>query len=337
MKKFFFVIPNFNETLTGGTLYDFNLFKELKNRHVPIKKIFIDIKKKHNNFKIFSQISSLPFGSTLCIDGLLVPYIKNNINVFCEKFNVILLIHHPTTQENSMHPLMNLKGYFLERTIFNKKLKIITVSNYIKKELRKYLNKYKEIYVAEPGIEEVFFLNYVQKNTNNILSIGNVIPRKGYHILIDALAKVSGNWHLYIIGDYNINKKYYMELIYKIKKFNLNDRIKFLGIINKERMLEYMRNSKIFVLPTLFEGYGMSLLEAATMGIKIITTDLPVLRESLKGKNVQFIDRHKISNFSTAIEKSLKQELSPNKEIDKHTYSWKQTGKKFLEAINAKR
>ena len=102
-------------------------------------------------------------------------------------------------------------------------------------------------------------------------------------------------------------------------------------------MLEYMRNSKIFVLPTLFEGYGMSLLEAAIMGIKVITTDLPVLRESLKGKNVQFIDHCKINNFSKAIEESLKQKPLSNKTIDKNIYSWKQTGKKFLEAINAKK
>ncbi|MEC9205935.1 MAG: glycosyltransferase family 4 protein [Pseudomonadota bacterium] len=337
MKKFFFIIPNFNKTLTGGNLYDFNLYRELKNKHIPIKKIFINIKKKHTNLKIFSQISNLPIGSTLCIDGLLVPYLKNNINIFCEKFDIILLIHHPTTQENSSYPLMNLKDYFLERIIFNKKLKIVTVSNYIKKELRKYLNKYKEIYVAEPGIEKIFFSKYAQKNTNNILSIGNVIPRKGYHILIEALSKVPGDWSLHIIGDFTLNQEYYEELISKIRKFNLNKKVKFLGVIEKEKMLEYMRNSKIFVLPTLFEGYGMSLLEAAIMGIKVITTDLPVLRESLKGKNVQFIDHCKINNFSKAIEESLKQKPLSNKTIDKNIYSWKQTRKKFLEAINAKK
>jgi len=337
MKNFFFIIPNFNQRLTGGNIYDFNLIKELRSKHIPIKKIFVNIKNRQSNLKIFSQLSNLPVGSTLCIDGLLAPHLKNNISVFCEKYKIILLIHHPTTQENSTHPLMNLKDYFLERKIFNKKLKIITVSNYIKKELRKYLNKFKEIYVAEPGIEEVFFSDYIKKDTNNILSIGNVIPRKGYHILIEALSKVPGDWHLHIIGDYTINEKYYKELTSKVKKFDLNKKIKFLGVVSREIMIEHMRNSKVFVLPTLFEGYGMSLLEAAIMGMKIITTDLPVLRESLKGKNVQFINHFRPDNFSMAIVKSLNEKHSPNKKIDKQIYSWKQTGKKFLEAINAKK
>ena len=334
MRKIFFIIPNFNQTITGGTTYDLNLFKDLKSRFLPIQKIFVDINSKYTNFQIFSRISNLPFGSTLCIDGLLTSTLKNNIDFLCQNFNIIFLIHHPITQENNFSPFSNLKDYFSERIVLNKKLKIITVSNFIKKELQRYLNKFKKVSVAEPGVEDIFFSDYQYKNTNNILSIGNVIPRKGYHILIDALSKVPSNWNLSIIGDYNVDKKYYKTLTSKIKKFNLNDRIRFLGTITQRQVLYHLRNSKLFVLPTLFEGYGMSLLEATIMGLKVITTDLPVLRESLKGKNVQFIDYCKTNDFSLAIEENLKLKPTVIKNKDKYSYSWAQTGKKFLEALN---
>ena len=38
MKKFFFIIPEFPETVTGGTLYDLTLLGELRNKYFPIKK-----------------------------------------------------------------------------------------------------------------------------------------------------------------------------------------------------------------------------------------------------------------------------------------------------------
>ena len=336
MRNFFFIIPEFPKAVTGGTLYDLNLFKELKNKYFPIKKISVELKPKNTNLRILSKILNLPHGSTVCIDGLLTPYLKNCINLLCGRFNIILLIHHPVTQENNFFPLLNLKDYFLERSIFNKKLKIITVSHFIKKELQKYMNKYKKIYVAEPGIEDIFFMHYKYKETSNIISVGNVIPRKGYHVLIDALAEVSGDWSLTIVGNYEIDIKYYNELKLKIKKFDLHNKIKFIGVISRETMLNYMREAKLFVLPTLFEGYGISILEAAIMGLQVITTDLPVLRESLKGKDVQFVNYCETTSLSLAIEENLKKEHSRNKIKNKFIHSWGNTRKKFLEAVNGK-
>ena len=337
MKKFFFIIPEFPETVTGGTLYDLTLLGELRNKYFPIKKISVNFTPNRSNLRILSRIFNLPKNSTLCIDGLLAPYLKNSIKNLCEKFNIILLIHHPVTQENNIQPLLNLKDYFVERSIFNKKLKIITVSKFIKKQLYKYTNNFKIIHVAEPGIEEVFFEDYEYKNTRNIIAIGNIIPRKGYHLLLEALSDVSEDWFLTIVGNYDINKTYFQSLNSKIKKYKMHNKIKFTGVKPREEMIERMRNSKLFVLPTLFEGYGMSILEAAIMGLHVITSDLPVLRESLKGKNVQFINCLQQSALSSAIQDSLKNDYPYKSTADKYMHSWSNTRKKFLEAVNGKK
>ena len=86
----------------------------------------------------------------------------------------------------------------------------------------------------------------------------------------------------------------------------------------------------IFVLPTRYEGFGISLLEAAVSGLKVITTNIPVLRESLKDQNVIFFEMDNVNDLSEKIQASLQESNSINKIQSKQLYGWKSTKTKFL-------
>ena len=335
MKKIFFIIPFFKKSITGGTSYDINLGKSLKENFIYQKNIFID--PNATNIRIALLFNKIPRGATVCVDGLLLPKIKNIISTLTQKFKIIILMHHPSSLENSSTPFANLTKYYSERIVLNSELIIVTVSHYIKNQLSKFLNKPIKIYVAEPGIDDRFFIKRENYLSSHVLTIGNVIPRKGYHILIDALQKIDCPWILNIIGDCNMNPKYFNFLKEKILKYQLQKKINFVGTLEKDEMIEYIKKSMIFVLPTRYEGFGISLLEAAVSGLRVITTNIPVLRESLKDQNVIFFEIDNVNDLSEKIQTSLQKSNSVDKIQSKQLYGWKSTKTKFLRVLNETR
>ena len=330
MKRFYFIIPHFGDTKTGGTLYDLHISLHLRNKFLcPIKKM---VSYKISIIKLAKLINAIPKGSTILLDGFIANKIKHHINL---KNKVNLLIHLPCSLEHSTNKFSNMKKYFDERRSFNRANKIITVSNYMKKEISKYLNNHKKIFVAKPGIDEKFFIHTKNKPNNNLLSIGNVIPRKGYIYLIKALREVDINWHLNIIGSTEIDKEYFSELEGLIKQLKLEDKISFLGTLSSEEIVKYIKISHIFVLPTIYESFGMSILECSIAGMKIITTDLPVLREVLKGKHATFVKKNEINSLSDAIKANLNYDKYIYENIyDKSKYNWSVPARIIKKAIN---
>ncbi|MBS82891.1 MAG: hypothetical protein CMD65_02020 [Gammaproteobacteria bacterium] len=333
MKNYFFVIPIFKDTITGGTKYDLKIVSELRKQFFNIKVIAYDANDQNYKYKFFRKLLNIPNNSIICIDGLLAPLIRNIITVLNKKYKIVMLIHHPTSQENSNNHMQLINNYFSERISYNHCDKLVVVSNHIAKQIKKFITCYKKTYIVNPGIDNVFLKSELKKNKNNIITIGNIIQRKGYHILIEALSKVDGNWKLFIVGSYNPTDKYYMNLKQKIEIYNLKDKILFLGTIEQKILLSYMSKSKIFVSPTYYEGFGIALLESALFGLKIITSDIPVLKDTLKNQNVDYIKVGDINEFAKRISKSLKEKINKNNFSLSRDYTWKNSAKKFLYAI----
>ena len=151
-------------------------------------------------------------------------------------------------------------------------------------------------------------------------------------MLIESLAKVKSNWHFNIIGKYSKQDSYYLSLIKQIHKHKLIDKITFIGNISNAVKMKYMVNSKLFVLPTFYEGFGISLVEASALGLNVITSDLPVLREVLKGGQVCFVPANDVEKLSNAIESCLIEQPKINDSYLKY-YNWQNTAKILKRAL----
>ena len=327
MKKLFFIFPEFEGTITGGTLYDYEVCKYLKKLHVPAKKIIVS--NSITQIKLLSLVNNLPKKSIILIDG----YLANRISFLFNK-NIHILVHHPCCLEKREGKMSNLNLYFNEKRAFSNSKSIITVSFYMKKVINSLLDRIVKTEVAYPGIDDKYYSNKTDLNSKNILAIGNVIERKGYDILIESLSKINHTWHLNIIGKYSKNDIYYLKLINQIEKYKLSKNITFLGNIADDVKMKYMLNSKIFVLPTSYEGFGISLVEACALGMNVITSDLPVLKEALRGGKVTFFPKDDSKKLAKAIEYSLLSEpYISNSKL--RYYNWNTTAKIFIRALYA--
>ena len=132
MKKIYFIVPIFQNSITGGCLYDYQVIKYLKKKHIRISLIEVD----HNisSLRINKTIKSLPIKSKILIDG----YLSSKLYVSSFSQDITLLIHHPCTLENTDYILSDINLFFREKKSFSRAKKIITVSKTIMKIIRTY-------------------------------------------------------------------------------------------------------------------------------------------------------------------------------------------------------
>ena len=107
----------------------------------------------------------------------------------------------------------------------------------------------------------------------HLLSVGAVVPRKGFDVLVAALATFAElPWQLTIAGDLTRDPNEAARLDASISQHRLAGRIETLGAVSSERLAALYNNADLFVLASRFEGYGMAYAEALSHGLPVIGT-----------------------------------------------------------------
>ena len=225
------------------------------------------------------------------VPGFSHPFLKKVIPILIE--NNIKWVHW---SERSGKPFTKLFNYNYRLTNFFMPL-YLTLKGYrfYAKKINKYalgafaISELAKKNFIEWGVEDVKIkiLNYALKplnksNFNPLLGIkegnfrtfmyaGVLTPHKGIGILIKAFSKLSdkNNWLLVLIGN-DLSNGFYKNLV---KKLNLEKQIFFLGTVESNNINQYVDNADVFVLPTLFDGWGAVLNEAASLKKPLISTD----------------------------------------------------------------
>src|SRR6266446_3719149 len=125
------------------------------------------------------------------------------------------------------------------------------------------------ISVVRPGNDPVRPAPGSDGGVVRLLSVGSVVPVKGYDLLIAAVATLTDMpWRLTIAGDRTRNPAAAAQL----DADGLGDRVAVLGAVPPERIIELFLASDVFVLASRFEGYGMALAEAIAHGLPVVST-----------------------------------------------------------------
>ena len=104
-----------------------------------------------------------------------------------------------------------------------------------------------------------------------IVSVGRLVPWKGFSVLIDAMPEIMQkipSAHIFIIGDGPEN----VGLKKNIEELHLDRSVTLLGKKPQKELFEYIKASDVFILNTAYEGFSHQLLEVMALGAPIITT-----------------------------------------------------------------
>ena len=189
-------------------------------------------------------------------------------------------------------------------TFINKKYNnIITVSEFSKNEIIKFTKILPEkIAVVHLGIEENFNEESYLKNIEDeyILFVGNVKPHKNLKLSLDAFSKINnkkikfyivGQRDGFITGDHSLN-----EYI-----LNLKDRVFFTGYVSDNELKNYYKNATLFLFPSLYEGFGLPILEAMKFNLPIIASKSASIPE-VAGNNVIYFNSSSVNDLIEKID-----------------------------------
>jgi len=191
----------------------------------------------------------------------------------------------------------------LEKYIYKKYEKVICISEGTKKALDKWLDstinaKLVVVYNGSRLFEKKSSIITRSDNKISIVSIGSLSEQKGFKNGIKAVAKLKSVVHRYwIIGEGPERKK----LEELIEKNDLGNTVKLLGWVDD--IEPYLHKSELLLIPSLWEGFGLVAVEALSVGLPIVASDVPGLNEILDFKDCPAIltEKGNVNDLVSAI------------------------------------
>lgn len=168
-----------------------------------------------------------------------------------------------TVSENMKKNFMQITGVQNVKTINSALEKDIEEKTVENEELKSILNGYK----IHP---EIFY------SAKNLICIASINDNKNQILIITALGvlKANGNKvpNLFLAGDFKTDEKYYNKLYDAIKGFGLEDKVFFLGHLEKAALYKLLSRMDSLIISSKSEGLPLVLVEAMKFRVPIITT-----------------------------------------------------------------
>lgn len=197
---------------------------------------------------------------------------------------------------------------------------VITVSEFSKKEVMKYYGtKASDVHVAYNRVDRRHFykrseeeirsvrLKYDIYSEEYILSVGNIEPRKNYVRLIEAymtLPKaITGKYPLVIVGAGGWNNEEILDKMQEAKEAGYKI-INPKAFVADADMPALYSGAKLYVFSPIYEGFGMSPLEAFACGTPAVVSNATSVPESA-GKAAVYFDPYNVKDMTNKIEQTL--------------------------------
>lgn len=241
------------------------------------------------------------------------------------------------------------KWYFrISHKIAIKKCKaIITISEFSKQRIVDKL-KFDEdkIWLVYCGVDEKF-INYKKSETwdesvrvkynlpnEYILSLSTLEPRKNIGLLIEAYSQLVTNENFDIPLVLAGRKGWKMDEVLSTIDIKVKDRIIFTGFIDDNDLPAVYGNAKLFVFPSLYEGFGMPPLEALACGTKVLSSDSTSLPEVL-GNCAHYFRNNNVNELKEQIKSCMVDYFSNEKQIKEwvNHYNWNRESNRIREKL----
>ena len=277
MSEIVFAIPGDLSLPTGGYAYDRRLLAEWREtgvaaRHLPLPGSFPD-PSEADLAQTGRAILSSPYDSVLLIDGLAYGAFPEGIAAGLAG-RVVALVHHPLGLETGLSPVQAAEFVRRETAALRHAAAVVATSETTKRLLvADFGVPAEQITVAEPGVDTAERAVGSGGETVELLAVGSLVPRKGYDVLIAALAELTDTpWRLTIVGADDRAPATTAALQEQIAIAGLSERIRLAGALAQPELDAAYAGTDLFVMPSLFEGYGMVLTEALARGLPILCT-----------------------------------------------------------------
>lgn len=275
--KAFFLIPGDLSLPTGGYGYDRKVLAEAASLgaqlvHVPLPGgyPFPDIAILAETARI---VDTLPPDGLLLIDGLAYGAMPDTL---IRAFNrpIVELCHHPLALEPGLDAATAARLADSERAAMALAQHVIVTGEHTAGIVTHDFGVAPaRVSVAVPGTDPAPRAAGSGGAIPRLIAVGSVIPRKGYDVLVDAMARLAGMaWTLDIIGATAHAPVTVRALEAQIVSAGLAERIRLIGPMSARDLDAAYARADLFVMSSHYEGYGMAIAEAMARGLPIVGT-----------------------------------------------------------------
>jgi alpha-1,3-rhamnosyl/mannosyltransferase len=228
---------------------------------------------------------------------------------------------------------------------------IIAVSEAVKQEIIEYFSISPEKVTAipqasfisdhppEPAVLDKFLKSHNLVKKQFFLFVSSIEPRKNITRILDAYESLAPamkkQYPLVFTGSTGWKSEAVFKRIYRLSNAGL---VRYLGY-SSDAELQYLYGSAgALVFPSIYEGFGLPIIEAQTMGLPVITSNLSCMPE-VAGGAALLVDPYDVYAISGALEQvmldeGLRQELRINGLVNARQYSWDKTAAKTLDVYS---
>jgi glycosyltransferase involved in cell wall biosynthesis len=186
-----------------------------------------------------------------------------------------------------------------------------------------------------PGERERLKTRYDIGDRPYVLSVGTLQPRKNYVRLIKAFASLPrADWQLLIAGG---RGWLYEDIFAEAEKHG--DRVRVLGFVDDADLPALFRNAALFAFPSLYEGFGLPVLEAMACGVPVVCSNASSLPE-VAGDAALMVDPLDLDGLAGAMARvlgdaHLRREMAVRGLAQAARFTWQEAARQLLDAFEA--
>lgn len=270
------------DAISGGYLYDRKLVECLRAQGDTVE--IISLPWRNYAWHLMDNLSPDTYRRLVNLDiEILLQDELNHPSLFWinqrlrqrKSYPIVSIVHHLRSREG--HPAWQSHFYRrIERAYLASVNGFIYNSRATGQTVQALMPSERPFVVAYPGgehlpaqiQEEAIVQRALQPGPLRLLFVGNLIPRKGVHTLLQALRSLSPQtWTLSVVGRLDVDRRYSRYLLHLARKWHLEARVRFTGALEQSRLIAEMEASHVMVLPSSYEGFGIACLEAMGFGL----------------------------------------------------------------------
>jgi glycosyltransferase involved in cell wall biosynthesis len=312
--RILFVIPGDINLPTGGYRYDKEIINAWKASGIDVELISLEgnypFPSEQDKANALKAIEKFPDAKVAVVDGLLGGASPEFMQALSKIMPVTALIHHPLCLENGLdeNTAQNLK--VSEQKGLEFVSQIITTSPATTKTVSQLFGvESTKTHTVLPGVKRTQVSKGSQSETVHLLCVGSVIERKGHKFLLHSLSRLKDlNWRLDCYGSTEFDTKLFDELQSFVKAENMSEKVAFHGAVSDEMIEAAYTTSDVFVLPSLFEGYGMVYAEAIVRGLPIIASTAGAIPDTVPQTCGILVEPENTNMLTQALEQMISNE-----------------------------
>ncbi len=276
MTEVAFALPGDINLATGGYAYDRRVLALLPGcgisvHHLALPGGFPDPSVRDLD-EARQLLQGVPPRTIILADGLAYGALPSDL-IASVASPIVALVHHPLYLEAGLAKPRQDQLHALEKAALAFARRVIVTSSTTAATLTAdFALPAERITIAEPGTDASDRARGTGKPLM-LLAVGSIVPRKAFDVLVRALALVKNrDWRLAIVGPSDRSEPAFQALQVAIEETGLGPHIALPGAVGSEQLDRFYDAADLFVMPSLYEGYGMVLAEAMARGLPIVCT-----------------------------------------------------------------